>query len=175
MSDFTTTWKRHYGNSPPIGHVLRQAHRWIRFYALPEAKRYATTPEEHAEILQRAHAIANMLFEPDEDIWRVHCVYVGAESDTPDARAATALPFIDEVVDPMSEVRFRVHAIRERWEPTKHNALLQDIADDVVAHVLFFGTKGLSILAPYDGGFDVMFASDKAYEALRSFEPTWSR
>lgn len=173
--DFPALWKRHYGDSLPFGHELRKGHRCIRFYALPAAKRYATTSDERVEILRRAHGIADALFDPHEDIWRVHCVHVDARSDAPDARYAATLPIIGEVIEPQSEERFRVHALRERWEPSRHDALLQDIADDVVAYVLFFGTTRHSILAPYDGGFDVMLASSDAYEALRSFEPKWSR
>jgi hypothetical protein len=173
VTSFGEAWKRRYGSALPFGHSLRMNHRTIRFYALRGAKRYATTPEEEAEIRRRAHGIAGALFDAESDIWRVHCVHVDARDDA-DARSAAALPILDEVFEPWSEERFRVHAILERWEPSKHEALLHDLAEDVVANVLFFDATRGTVFAPYDGGFDVMFASDDAYEAMRGFEPTWS-
>ena len=154
-SDFASLWKHHYGDAPPFGHELRLRAHAHRFYALPDAKRYATTPEEQTEILRRANAIGDALFAPNQDVWRVHCVHLEASHDSPEAAYAATLPHIGEVIEPRSEERFRVHAIQERWESGKHDALLQDLAEDVVAYVLFFGTSEGSIFAPYDGGFDV--------------------
>lgn len=102
------------------------------------------------------------------------CTAFDARDDA-DARSAVALPIVDEVFEPWSEERFFVRAMQERWDPGKHDTLLHDLAEDVIDCVLFFDAIRGTVFAPYDGGFDVIFVSDAAYEEMRGFEPSWSR
>jgi hypothetical protein len=53
-------WKRHFGDLPPVGHLLLQALplRWICIHSLPDSQRYAEEEVEYAELASRRIAAA---------------------------------------------------------------------------------------------------------------------
>ena len=65
---FDAAWKRSWPEVTPVAHLLRSRFpsQWVRFHSLPEAKRYATTDVEHAEILHRHRTVLAALTEQPE-------------------------------------------------------------------------------------------------------------
>jgi hypothetical protein len=156
--EFQAYWVRHFGAVPPLGHVLRRAlpDRWVRFHALPRAKRYAETTEERAEVLMRGHALGRAVLG-DAGCW---CL-------------TGQVSWADQVVVPLEwrdgEMVTRFHAERGTGVD---DALLADIADDR-ARALFVGAVVPTVFAPYDGGFDMIVESAAQVVALRTQFPLW--
>jgi hypothetical protein len=53
------------------------------------------------------------------------------------------------------------------------NDLLTMIADDVIANVLFVGVKQGFLYHPYDGGADIILASQVERDRMRSKYAAW--
>jgi hypothetical protein len=150
---FEEYWMAHFGNVPPLGHVLRVAlpDRWMRFHALPGAKRYGDTAEERAEVLVRGHAIAAAVLG-DGACWCVTGQVVWA----------------DDVVMPLEwrdgdmVTRFAAELVAG-----VDDTLLMEIADDR-GRAVYVGAVRPVVFAPYDGGFDVIMESAAQVVALRA-------
>lgn len=78
-SEFSKAWRRSFGFSPPLGHVLRYDHfdAWTRFHSLPGSKRYAECDEETGIIVERANTLASECFGEQASVW----VSAGYHSD----------------------------------------------------------------------------------------------
>jgi hypothetical protein len=150
---FEEYWLAHFGAVPPVGHVLRVAlaDRWVRFHALPGAKRYADTVEERAEVLARGHAIAGAVLGAGA-CW---CV-------------TGQVAWADDVVVPLEwrdgdvVTRFAAELVAG-----VDDALLMEIADDR-ARAVYVGVARPVVFAPYDGGVDVIMESAAQVVALRA-------
>ena len=60
---FQNFWESNYGNTPPLGHILREVFgdKWFRIHSLPNSKRYADNADEMQIILNRQNTIINDL------------------------------------------------------------------------------------------------------------------
>jgi len=54
------------------------------------------------------------------------------------------------------------------WRPGTADALLRQVADDVVSNVLFVSAEQATVFAPYDGGADVFLTSAFGRDMLRN-------
>jgi hypothetical protein len=155
---FEGYWTGHFDDVPPLGHVLRRAlpDRWVRFHALPGAKRYADTAAERAEVLARGRAIAGAVLGAGA-CW---CV-VGQVTWADD----TVVPL--EWWDGEMVTRFSAERVMG-----VDDALLTEIADDR-ARAVFVGPERPVVFAPYDGGFDVIMESAAQVAALRARYSRW--
>lgn len=54
-------WKRHHADLPPLSDYLFKVinERWVRFHALPDTKRYATSERECDVIRKRAQVLGD--------------------------------------------------------------------------------------------------------------------
>lgn len=178
-NQFRIDWREAFGEHPPLGWELRHqlATRWTRFHALPGSKRYAENKEESAEIVRRANALLSACFEPSSSIWVVIVRYE-AMPKTQQQISSYGLDFnpvlewIDPREAPEDQSPYFFWATRSLSIEGRFDALFTAIAEEQ-DRAIFFASGTEPVLAPYDGGFDVVAPSEEVLRNLESRFGSW--
>ena len=182
MNNFQKNWRAAFGHLPPLGYELRcpeLADRSVRFHALPGSKRYATTPEETAQILERARALGTAALGKGRPCWLVisRSVYdpsdaAGSESAIGRYRLTPAMKWSDPNDPPEDRARLTFYAGEVVWKPGAFTDVLTEIAEDR-ERALFADLETGSVFAPYDGGFDLFLPDSRSAGKLRIKHADW--
>jgi len=176
--DFEPAWRSAFGESPPLGYVLREDQRdhWTRFHALPGSKRYAENAVERATILERANILATECFGMQKEIW------ISTPHIVRDIVPATDLVkrlsmkewkiWSDPSENPEDQIEMTFFVARIDWSPGCLDELFWDIAEDRDRALLFSETDG-AVLAPYDGGFDIVCLRPRKLAELEKRHRGW--
>jgi hypothetical protein len=171
--EFFDFWRDQFPNTPPISFAVRDNHldRWVRRHALPESKRYADTPEEVAEVLYRANAIGDALFQQQPDCWLVKASYTATLNPK---LGSLGLEHAYDLYTPEPEgTKVSVYATRTRWAKGAFNDVLRELADAEIYSLMWVGTATGVVFAPYDGGFDLIFPTANGASMFEAFLPEW--
>jgi hypothetical protein len=172
---FQDFWAKSYPETPPINHLFKHylKERWLRIHSLPEAKRYAETPEEWAILLERQNTVFIDLMPKNEKICIISGIYSNEEKVF-EKDIFDTLPYHKtltfKALDPLDMhkisgdwydegMKFTPCFAEEIYAPNKFESILKSIANDEW-RLFFLDPKSLNIIAPYDGGVDIIF-SDK--------------
>jgi hypothetical protein len=182
--EFLEHWRRTYGETPLVGHVLRDRfpRRWLRIHNLPDSKRYAETEDEHQEILRRQNALLSDLIGDDRPFELVFGYY--GEEDRLPGEVLAALRGLGPVflaMDPAGEpdgvsediAGFPLLQASLVWEPRALDVILRAVADDVLATPLLVSVERGRIVAPYDGGVDIIVESEELRDHLKARYRSW--
>ncbi|MET7734753.1 hypothetical protein ABZT02_25760 [Streptomyces sp. NPDC005402] len=176
-------WQRQWPQGPPVAHELRGSYpdRWVRFHSLPGSKRYPGTEEEYGVVLHRYNAVLEELFAGGE----VYVVTVGWSWEPDGPELAERRPEVhpdgtrwmtladEDVPDPELRSYTHLYVDRRPWRPGCADAILREVADDVLAGVFVTDTGMRRIHHPYDGGADVVLASAGERDRLRERFGGW--
>lgn len=183
--DFRNYWNNYYPLCPPAAHLIREAYqeRWFRIYTLPEAKRYPETEGEYQEILHRHNSLLCDLL-PDKCV--VFLVTVGysetAQPAVPEHIDLSIFPSIWSMSLAMHQIEgddaddsryWHLWVCAHEWRPGSLDDLFHLIADDRIANVLIVDPEQHQLYHPYDGGADVVIASQTEREHLRMKYSQW--
>ena len=181
--EFNKYWDTYYPESNPIGHELRIAYpdRWLRIHSLPNSKRYAESEDEYQTILVRQNRIISDLFGEGSQIIIVSGQYEMELSE----KASTVLSdygqfekcqtialhklYPEEYED---DFYYDVYIRTDHWKRNSQNELLRNIADDDF-RAMFICPKRKCIVAPYDGGLDVIVDSTAKRNQLKEKYKDW--
>lgn len=148
----------------------------VRFHSLPNSKRYAETPEEHAEILRRHYTVLTELLGDEPESGLV-CVAVDhPRRDLLSGWTAKLLPgrwpwrIITREDMPESPWYLWVATGLSR---SQLDLLLTAVAEDVAGKVWLTSQCLDWFYAPYDGGVDVFLATAAERDALRARHENW--
>ena len=178
--DFLDYWRRDYGEVPLIGHVLRERfpRRWLRVHNLPESKRDAETEDERREILRRQNRLLDDLVgdgEPGEFIFG----YYGEEECLPEAVVVALqglqLEFLTTLTPRESGLdrEFPLRMASFAWKQSSLDTILLAVADDVLETPLIVSAERRCVLAPYDGGVDIIVENVGLRNQLRTRYASW--
>lgn len=193
-TDFDAYWRATYPEAVPLGHLLRTTYprRWLRLYSLPEGQRYPADAADWHELLRRQLTVfAELVGEPAE-LFLVSGEYDCPEMVPPEPWSFTAegalhgLPFtrLPPVVlhtlppDPRvpDENRFgdlfRPVCTRLRWTAATGEGFLRDIAQDAI-RAFFVSVEHSCILAPYNGGLDIIFPQEADRNRFHNRHRRW--
>ena len=184
MTQFEIIWRDRFGLVPPVGYRLRDSSRgsWIRFHASPKSKRYAEHDEERSVILSRANILASELFEHHQPFWLVSSrvdenltdinfepkKYVIRSRELP-----KLFNWSDLTEAPEDRIRWATYSKLFCWSANAFDDVFLKIANDEDYGIIFATPDMSSILAPYDGGFDVISTDTNLVETLRKKYPSW--
>ncbi|KPA21096.1 hypothetical protein shim_25610 [Shimia sp. SK013] len=140
---------------------------------MPESKRYAESDEDNGTIVERANILATECFGEQATIW-IAAGYLSdfaLEKDDLPVRMnmSKALVWIDpdEELEDQSEMSFYVS--RLEWERSSLDRLFLEIAEDQERAILF-SEDTQTVLAPYDGGFDIIsFEPEKIVQLEKNY------
>ena len=168
---FADQWRSAFGDVPPLGFRLRPAFpdRWVRFHALPGSKRDARSPAKRKEVLHRANSLGAALFELGAPVWLVIPQEGSLAATWITAHGAReALAWRDPDEDPLEAWEWVFCAAPARWQPGAFDDLFLGVAGDRGQAVLA-DLRAFRVLAPYDGGFDVIWSSREVDWLRRQF------
>jgi hypothetical protein len=150
---------------------------WTRFYTLPEGKRYPSSEEELATVLDRNNDLLTQL-GPGNTI----LVTLSQWADTPEPTSESALglnvaPW--RVLAPRSEGNLQsdqyqhlLFTVRE-WGKGSLDDILKAAANDDLKGVIIAPLDLKWLYHPYDGGVDVFVPNLEEREALKSEYSEW--
>jgi hypothetical protein len=160
-------WHARYGDALPLGHMFKDQlnDRWTRIHTLPKAKRYAQIKAEHEEVAHRQHVVIRDLIGEEAEI-RVIITQIGMENPLFQMRAPD---YIGTLSSGQGEPSYHLFTFLMTWE-IPDCVLLAMIADDQIKAFLI-GPDCL--VAPYDGGVDVVLTDTQAVRAFKQRYQAW--
>lgn len=184
--EFSLYWKSRYPNTLPISYHFKTDyhHRWLRIYNLPGSKRYAESKEEKAVILHRQNLLicdllgeeANILLITGEFTWGEPSLFKTDDEEVFHPYTFQRLDDIDlfaALPNEFAEGQLYRYAFAEtQWIPKRFDSLLEKIADDFTS--AFFASPEQNILiAPYDGGIDLILPDSSTRDHLKYQYKDW--
>lgn len=157
------TLERYYPGTEPLGWRLRERSKkqWTRFYALSGGELPSDLRKERGQILHRFKEISSYIFSPDPTV--VVTVPLLRGISRPSARKADYLEELGlDVVhrgtaDPTDEFAksYDIYAMVSDLTNPALNNLVLEVMRARVEQAMFIASDG-NVMAPYEGGFDVM-------------------
>jgi len=167
--DFECFWQKNYNGILPLGYILRDYFfddRWFRIHSLPNSKRYADSEDEMRIILERQNGLIDDLLSEKNNYLQL--LYHFSETST-----SKCFSKIDNVItldsiqitNENDDIYLNLAIINKIWENGSIDSYLKAIANDEpiisnelceVYHGLIIDTKKNRIIAPYDGGVDII-------------------
>ncbi len=163
---FEQFWAKKYPETPPINYLFKHnlPERWVRFHSLPESKRYAETKAEWDILLQRQNDIIDYLISQNAEI------KVVINSISSGHFLFQMFDFENIGVLIHDEMTFQSFVTETTWQSGGLNPLLMEIADDSIRA---FVIAPDCIVAPYDGGVDVILKNIDAKNELKNIFSDW--
>lgn len=176
----TIQWEAKFPGAQPIGHLVRNDERWVRFHSLPESKRYADTEAEYEELLRRHHAVLSTLAAPGTELIAVTASWSPTRCARSRVRelqasAPNAELWQTVVVEPENEDAWFANLFVSRMKnsPASLDRLLRLVADNGTADVLLTTNELNWLYHPYDGGADVIASSVEQRDSIRQEFSDW--
>lgn len=188
-NEFASFWQTVWPDSPPIGHFFRHhfQDRWFRIHSLPQSQRYPANASDLEILLNRQNTILSDLLGEHSAIYLVTGEYNHADEEIvelhpPDQLTSiasyhfTKLPPIDlylldsgfyekgQTYNPMFAA--------EHWRSHQYDAILTDIAEDNL-RLFFLSVTRNCIIAPYDGGMDIILADTATRDHYKAKYAAW--
>ena len=163
---FEQFWAKNYPETLPIGYLFKHnlPERWVRFHSLPDAKRYAETEAEWDILLRRQNDIFDYLIPQNAEIMVV------INSISSGHLLFQMFDFENIGVLIHDEMTFQSFVAETTWQSNRLNPLLIEIADD---NIRAFITTPNCIVAPYDGGIDVVLKDNDTKNILKDKFKNW--
>jgi hypothetical protein len=165
---FLQAWQSQYPGTMPIAHGLKWhfPKRWVRFHSLPDGQRYARNLAEHNTILMHQNKIIDALL-PQNTIIKI--VLSKLEDDCHLFQSLNLTP-LGAIPDEAAEVPMLAWLTDDVWETGGLDVLLAMIVGDQ-ARAIIMGPECL--IAPYDGGIDVIAKDAFTAHALKRQFKDW--
>jgi len=181
--EFIDYWNKEYPESFPIGHELKWVYedKWFRIHSLPNSKRYADTEDEYKIILDRQNNLIEDLIGAGTEIAISFGLYTDditnnnykELTDFGEFRKVLTINLHKERPEEYEdETYFDIYTKIENWNKNDNNEILRAIADDEIRAMIVCPSKQC-IIAPYDGGVDVIVNSTDVRNELKLKYKDW--
>tara|TARA_R110002050_G_scaffold289369_1_gene441970 strand:- start:1699 stop:2280 length:582 start_codon:yes stop_codon:yes gene_type:complete len=182
-SEFIDYWYKEYPESFPINHELKGVYpnRWFRIHSLPESKRYADSAEEYKIMLDRQNQLINDLIGKESEVAISFGLYSNDITNDNYKELTDFGEFLKVLTIDLhkerpeeyeDEMYFDIYVKTEKWEDGKRNEILRAIADDEIRAMIVSPTENC-VIAPYDGGVDVIVNSTEKRDRLKTKYKDW--
>ncbi|MEW7292898.1 DUF3885 domain-containing protein [Aquimarina sp. 2304DJ70-9] len=181
--EFNKYWNTNYPESNPIGYKLRSIYqnRWLRIHSLPESKRYAESEEDYQIILERQNELFLKLMGENADIIILIGQYEIEQKDGflkefsdfgqfVKCKTVELHKIYPEEYDP--DDFYNIYIKPDNWRKNSQNEMLKKIVDDEF-RAIFICPKRNCILAPYDGGMDIIVDNQEKRNNLKAKYKDW--
>lgn len=184
IKEFNNFWNENYPESLPIGHELRidYSERWFRIHNFQDSKRYAQNDGDYELLLNRQNQLITDLFGKGTEFFILFGMYDGDKSIN---KNYWTIPEINESVSlKVFELHnlmpgkykegtiYRVFGKTDIWESNKINNILKAIADDEI-RAIFISSSRNCIIAPYDGGVDIIVKTTQLRDEQKLKYQAW--
>ena len=144
---FSQFWNSRFSGSLPLMYLLREERRdqWVRFYSLPDGKRYPSDEGEEKEILKRYNSIVGFVFDDNEPVWLVANTGVH-RSETRHILKLLAMDFKNTGIKSYTDAdgdkcKFRFFYKQDHWKNGAFNDLFSLTIDEKISGILFVNQK----------------------------------
>jgi hypothetical protein len=171
---FDLWWSSRFGTNLPLAPVLREAfvERWVRFHVLPDAKLRPASDAEYRVLLRREDALADDVLSEGGPCWLVVPTFEWTAEAYREIPAAPGLRLQRSAGAVHEGADVTIWSARVAWRAGGFDPLLRAIADGDVSALWVSQSTG-EVLAPCDGGVDVVAASPDRRAALASKFAPW--
>jgi hypothetical protein len=186
VAELDAAWSGPWSSSPPVAILLRRrfVEREVRFHTLPDAKRYATSDGERAEILRRHHVLLEALLGDARSdagsLVAITCSWSGTASPTPRHQAVAAITpnavhwrSDNRATEPGFQSWEHHYVSRTDLADPALDELLVYVASDMTDGVILTDTACMWIYHPYDGGAVVIAGSTEERDRLATAHAGW--
>ena len=185
--EFKIFWDFSYPDTIPINHYFKHDYsdRWFRIHSLPESQRYPSDEEDWRILLNRQNTILTDLLTNGSPILFVtgDYSYEGHIELYPIDEMMSIKPFEFTRLDPID-----LHSLSKDeydkgqiytpmftelvWQHDMFNEILKDIAEwNLIA--FFVSIDGNCIVAPYDGGMDIILKDSSTRDFYKGKYSQW--
>ena len=175
--EFIDYWNKNYPEALPINYELKTVYpeRWFRIHSLPESKRYAESESEYQIILDRQNTLINDLIDNNTEIITLFGLYTDDITNNNYKELNDFGEFVKvEAIDLQKErpkeneheLFLDIYIKIDYWTSNSKNEMLKAIADDEI-RAMFISPSSNYIIAPYDGGVDIIVDSIEKRDALK--------
>lgn len=182
-SEFIDYWNKEYPESFPINHELKWNYpdRWFRIHSLPESKRYADNEDEYKILLVRQNKLINDLIGQESEVVISFGLYRNDITNDNYKELTDFGEFLKVLTIDLHKERpeeyedkmyFDIFVKTEKWESGKRDKILKAIADDEI-RAMFVSPSNRCVIAPYDGGVDVIVNSTEKRDNLKAKYGNW--
>jgi len=182
-SDFINYWSKEYPESLPINHELKWKYpnRWFRIHSLPKSKRYADTLDEYKIMLDRQNQLIEDLIGEESEVTICFGLYTNDISnnnykeltDFGEFKKVLTIDLQNERPEEYEdEMFFDIFVKIENWKKGNRNEILKAIADDEI-RAMFVSQSKNCIIAPYDGGVDLILKTNSERDRLKYKYKDW--
>ena len=182
-NEFIQYWNKEYPESLPINHELKWNYpdRWLRVHSLPESKRYADSVEEYKILLNRQNQLINDLIGEKSEVVISFGLYSNDFTNDNYKELTDFGEFIkvftidlhkERPEEYEDEMYLDIYVKTENWKSGNRDEILKAIADDEI-RAMFVSPSNKCIIAPYDGGVDVIVDSMEKRDSLKVKYKDW--
>jgi hypothetical protein len=181
--EFIDYWNKEYPESFPINHELKWVYpdRWFRIHSLPKSKRYAESAGEYNIILDRQNQLINDMVGEESEIIILFGLCTNDTTnenykeltDFREFQKVLSIDFHKERPEENeNEMYYDIYIKTEKWKNGKRDEILKAIADDEIS-AMFVSPSKKCVIAPYDGGVDVIVDSTEKRDKLKDKYRDW--
>ncbi len=182
-TEFIDYWNKEYPEVYPINHELKWMYpdRWFRIHSLPESKRYADSTDEYKIILDRQNQLINDLIGEESEVAISFGLYTNDITNDSYKELTDFGEFLKVLTIDLhkerpeeyeDEMYFDIYVKTEKWKNGNRDEILKAIADDEI-RAMFVSTSRKCVIAPYDGGVDVIVDSTEKRDRLKAKYKDW--
>lgn len=165
-NEFMNYWNKKHPESLPVCHELKSVYhdKWFRVHSLPKSKRYPETVLEWETLLNRQNQLIEDLIGTGTEVIILFPYFSEKViSNIPKTisnfgvlHKATAF-HLHEVRSETYKTEMYLYIFTRvvKWQKDHQNNLLKAIAEDQI-RAMFICPSKESIIAPYDGGVDII-------------------
>jgi hypothetical protein len=182
--EFNDYWKKEYPDAFPINHELKYVYpeRWFRIHSLPESKRYADSKSEYTTIFSRQNKLMLDLVGDGTEVITAFGIYQGDDIINNNYKKITDYGEFHKVrtidlkearpEEHEDEMLLDIYIKRDIWKHNSRNDLLKAVANDEI-RIMFICPSKRCIVAPYDGGVDIIVDSSEKRDNLKIKYKDW--
>jgi hypothetical protein len=161
MDRFKADWKSFHPNTPPVGHLLRDAEGWnvTRFHLLPDGRKTAHNRDELHSLLKRFNTVATATLGEDAP-----CYLIALQSPNQDARHRQRFERLKsrynltpgwEFHQASDNLTYTVCSGDVTWQTNGFNRILLHIYQTELWDVIWMNKATGAVFRPYDAGADI--------------------
>ncbi len=180
---FNKYWETEYPEAYPINHELKWIYkdRWFRIHSLPKSKRYAESNAEYQTIFNRQNKIISDLIGEENAIIISFGLYADDNTNNNYKELTDFKKFKKVRTIDLHKIRpeeygtgmyFDLYIKNDFWKSGTKNEILRAIADDEI-RAMFICPSRKCIIAPYDGGIDIIVKSTEKRDELKNKYKDW--
>ncbi|MFY8067222.1 MAG: hypothetical protein RSE15_01500 [Flavobacterium sp.] len=181
--EFKKFWNSNFNQTIPLSYLFKEVYheRWLRFHSLPDSKRYPESDIEMNIILQRYNQIFSEIYNENEEIYLVHTNITHNDEKFellnfhPELNFKKSCSFKLEMYFPNdfdNDAILEVFVSRKCWNLISYNEILKEIVNDI-SRFFFISLDSKIIVAPYDGGIDIILKSETDKAILTKKYKNW--